>query len=111
MNIWGILGLAIVILSALTGAYYTLESYIDYKANLIANNAILESKVTFQNQMLLEKKLLEEKYKNNVKVIEKRIEVKVPQIQTQKDSACEAKLQNIEAILNSLWIENNDSKL
>lgn len=89
------------IISFLSIVWYGIESYIDYKAEIISTNHILNHHLDIQNEAIKKNELQLDYFKTQEKVIYKYIEKKVPVVTTTKDSTCEAKLDDIENIFKS----------
>lgn len=94
--------ITISIISFLSVVWYGIESYIEYKSEIIATNNILQYHLDIQNDAIKNNQLQLDYFKNKEKVIYQYIEKKVPIITTVKDSSCEAKLDNIKNIFKSL---------
>lgn len=89
------------IISFLCIVWYGIESYVDYKAEIISTNHILNHHLDVQNEAIKKNELQLDYFKTQEKVIYKYIEKKVPLVTTTKDSICEAKLDDIENIFKS----------
>lgn len=89
------------IISFLCIVWYGIESYVDYKAEIISTNHILNHHLDVQNEAIKKNELQLDYFKTQEKVIYKYIEKKVPVVTTTKDSICEAKLDDIENIFKS----------
>lgn len=94
--------ITISIISFLSIIWYGIESYIEYKSEIISTNNILQYHLDIQNNAIKNNELQLDYFKNKEKVIYQYIEKKVPIITTVKDSSCEAKLDNIKNIFKSL---------
>lgn len=104
IKVYSIIGLVAILL--LGGLFYFVTSYIDKEADIRANKKIAEYTLKLQQEELAYKARLEQEYKENVKVVEKTIEKKIPVYVT--DDTCESKLDAINKYITDYYSRKNN---
>ena len=104
MNIWGILGIVVAVISFIWGVIYKINNYIDESVEVKYQQKVADFMLQKQNQALKEWEINTKLFKENKDIKKQEIISKVEYIKV-KDDTCEAKLEAIEKLQDIIYIK------
>ena len=104
MNIWGILGIVVAVISFIWGVVYKINNYIDESVEVKYQQKVADFMLQKQNQALKEWEINTKLFKENKDIKKQEIISKVEYIKV-KDDTCEAKLEVREKLQDIIYIK------